>query len=405
MNSIATHSLARASTVPSLTRLIEADADLLSAQLQQLRSRAFPPTAEKQLRKFMAGEAAKLIGISDAYLRLLASEGNIPDAEKNGAGRRLYSLEQIHEIRRYLSANKKGYSPQRTDNEALQVIAVTNFKGGSGKTTTAAHLAQYFALRGYRTLAVDLDPQASLSALFGIQPEFDLGANETMYGAIRYDQYQRPLSDIIRKTYFTGLDIVPGNLELQEFEHDTPRMLSEKSRNREQMFFTRIATSLASVDKDYDVVILDCPPSLGFLTLSALCAARSVVVTIHPQMLDVASMSQFLHMTAGLFNVVENAGGNAEYDFFRYAVTRYEPSDGPQGQIVGLLKSLFGDRVLTNAMVKSAAISDAGITKQTLYEVGRENFTRATYDRAIESLDSMNGEIEMLVKQAWGRKT
>ncbi|EYR79587.1 putative replication protein A [Shinella sp. DD12] len=351
----------------------------------------------------MAGEAAKLIGISDAYLRLLNSEGNIPEAEKNGAGRRLYSLEQIHEIRRYLDSNKKGYSPVRSDSEALQVIAVTNFKGGSGKTTTAAHLAQYFALRGYRTLAVDLDPQASLSALFGLQPEFDLGPNETIYGAIRYDDQQRPLGDIIRKTYFSGLDIVPGNLELQDFEYDTPRILSERTRDRERMFFTRIATALATVGQNYDVVILDCPPSLGYLTLSALCAARSVVVTIHPQMLDVASMSQFLHMTAGLFDVVEQAGGNAEYDFFRYVVTRYEPADGPQGQIVGLLKSLFGDRVLTNAVLKSAAISDAGITKQTLYEVGRENFHRVTYDRAMESLDSVNGEIENLVKQAWGR--
>ena len=61
-------------------------------------------------------------------------------------------------------------------------MAVTNFKGGSGKTTTAAHLAQYFAMRGYRTLALDLDPQASLSALFGLQPEFDLKDNETIYG-------------------------------------------------------------------------------------------------------------------------------------------------------------------------------------------------------------------------------
>ncbi|MCM5688752.1 plasmid partitioning protein RepA [Sinorhizobium meliloti] len=403
MTSIASPLQERASAIPSLTRLIEADADLLSAQLQQLRARAFPPTAEKHLRKFMAGEAAKLIGISDAYLRLLAGEGSIPEAEKNGAGRRLYSLEQIHEIRRYLSTNKKGYSPQRTAGEPLQVMAVTNFKGGSGKTTTAAHLAQYFALRGYRTLAVDLDPQASLSALFGIQPEFDLEPNETIYGAIRYDDQQRPLASIIRKTYFAGLDIVPGNLELQEFEHDTPRILSERGRTREGMFFTRIATALASVEQNYDVVILDCPPSLGYLTLSALCAARSVVVTIHPQMLDVASMSQFLHMTAGLFGVVEKAGGNAEYDFFRYVVTRYEPSDGPQGQIVGLLKSLFADRVLTNAVLKSAAISDAGITKQTLYEVGRENFHRATYDRAIEALDSVNGEIEKLVKQTWGR--
>lgn len=397
------NNMERGRLIPSLTKMIAADADLLSAQLQQLRSRAFPPAAEKQLRKFMSGEAAKLIGISDAYLRLLSLEGTIPEAEKNGAGRRLYTLEQIHEIRRYLGSSKKGYSPARGEQEPLQVIAVTNFKGGSGKTTTSAHLAQYFALRGYRTLAIDLDPQASLSALFGIQPEFDLNPNETLYGAIRYDDRRVPMSAVIRKTYFAGLDIVPGNLELQEFEHDTPRALAQPGRSRESLFFTRVASSIAEVEKDYDIVILDCPPSLGYLTLSALCAARSVLVTIHPQMLDVASMSQFLHMTAGLFDVVERAGGNAQYDFFRYVVTRYEPADGPQGQIVGLLKSLFTDRVLTNAVLKSAAISDAGITKQTLYEVGRENFHRNTYDRAMESLDSVNGEIEELVKEAWGR--
>lgn len=395
---------ARDSAPKSLTRLIEGDADILSAQLQQLRARAFPPSAEKELRKFMAGEAAKLIGISDAYLRTLVLDGVVPEAEKNAAGRRLYSLRQIHDIRDHLGRNKKGYVPRRANADKLQVLAVTNFKGGSGKTTTSAHLAQFFALRGYRILAVDLDPQASLSALFGIQPEFDLEANETIYGAIRYDQQQRPLRDIVRKTYFTGLDIVPGNLELQEFEHETPRALTEKSRSADKMFFTRVATALSSIQADYDIVVLDCPPSLGYLTLSALCAATSVLVTIHPQMLDVASMSQFLHMTAGLFDVVERAGGNAGYDFFRYVLTRYEPNDGSQSQIAGLLKGLFGDRVLTNAMVKSAAISDAGITKQTLYEVGRENFHRQTYDRAIEALDALNGEIEALVSQTWGRK-
>lgn len=388
----------------SLTRLIEADADTLSAQLQHLRARAFPPTAQKQLRKFAPGEAAKLIGISDVYLRTLVNEGVIGEAEKNAAGRRLYSLEQIHSIRSHLSKNKKNYDQHRRTDDRLQVIAVTNFKGGSGKTTTAAHLAQYFALRGYRVLAADLDPQASLSALFGIQPEFDLEPNETLYGAIRYDEAQRPLKSIIKSTYFNGLDIVPGNLELQEFEHETPRALTSSSRSTDKLFFTRVATALKSVDDDYDIVVLDCPPSLGYLTLSALCAATSVLVTIHPQMLDVASMSQFLHMTAGLFDVVERAGGNANYDWFRYVLTRYEPNDGSQSQIAGLLKGLFGDRVLTNSMVKSAAISDAGITKQTLYEVGRENFHRQTYDRAIEALDAVNHEIEELVRDAWGRK-
>ncbi len=133
----------------------------------------------------------------------------------------------MHELRARLAESKPAYSNVRRPGEHLQVIAVTNFKGGSGKTTSAAHLAQYFAMRGYRTLAVDLDPQASLSALFGLQPEFDLRDNETLYGAIRYDEQRRPLSEIIRRTYFAGLDIVPGNLELQEFEHDTPKVLAE----------------------------------------------------------------------------------------------------------------------------------------------------------------------------------
>jgi chromosome partitioning protein len=389
--------------VRSLTRLVEADADLLSAQLKELRLRAFPPSSLKELRKFTSGEAAKLIGVTDAYIRHLSLAGDAPEAEKTVRGRRLFSLEQVHEIRRTLAKTKQSYAPNRRGGEHLQVIAVTNFKGGSGKTTTAAHVAQYFAMKGYRTLAIDLDPQASLSALFGLQPEFDLQENETLYGAIRYDEGRRPLSEIIRKTYFAGLDIVPGNLELQEFEHDTPKVLAERNRGSERMFFSRIASALASVEDQYDVVILDCPPSLGFLTLSALCAARSVLVTIHPQMLDVASMSQFLHMTASLLDVVEQAGGDADYDFFRYVITRFEPTDGPQGQIVGLMRSLFGERVLTTAILKSTAISDAGLTKQTLYEVGRENFVRSTYDRALESLDGAHAEIENLVKEAWGR--
>ena len=353
--------------------------------------------------EFSSGEAAKLIGVTDAYIRHLSLSGEAPDAEKSARGRRQFTLDQIHELRRTLARSKPSYLPERRDAEHLQVIAVTNFKGGSGKTTTAAHLAQYFAMRGYRTLAVDLDPQASLSALFGLQPEFDLKDNETIYGAIRYDEQQRPLGDIIRPTYFAGLDIVPGNLELQEFEHDTPRALAEGRRASDRMFFSRIANALVSVEDRYDVVVLDCPPSLGFLTLSALCAARSVLVTIHPQMLDVASMSQFLQMTASLLDVVEQAGGDADYDFFRYVITRYEPSDGPQGQIVGLMRSLFGERVLTTPVLKSTAISDAGLTKQTLYEIARENFTRSTYDRAIESLDTVHGEIEMLIREAWGR--
>lgn len=395
---------------------IAEDAQALSAQLQAMRERLFAPSSRKTLRTFTSGEAARLVGVSDGYLRQLSLAGEGPAPVVGTGGRRYYSLSDIDALRHYLGeqalakgnvAKARSYVKWRDEarGEHLQIISVTNFKGGSGKTTSAVHLAQYLAMTGHRVLAVDLDPQASLSALFGYQPELDLVGNDTIYGAIRYDDEVRPLKDIIRKTYFHNLDLLPGNLELQEFEHVTPRALAErKGGDAKSLFFARVQNALHTVADDYDVVVIDCPPQLGYLTLSALCASTSVIVTVHPQMLDVASMSQFLFMTSDLLGVVREAGGTLNFDFLRYLVTRFEPNDGPQAQIVGFLRSLFGERVLTSPMVKSTAISDAGLTKQTLYEVGRENFSRGTYDRAIEALESVNAEIEQLIHTAWGRK-
>src|SRR3954447_12806540 len=387
---------------PSITSTIAADGAALSSELNALRKTLFPPVSQKLLRSFSSGEAAKLIGVADGYLRQLSLAGRGPSPETGPNNRRLYTLSQINELRQLLeeSPKSKRYVPHRSGEEHCQVLAVVNFKGGSGKTTTAAHLAQYLALRGYRVLAVDLDPQASLTALHGYQPEFDIDANQTLYAAIRYDEEQRPLSEVLRQTYFPGLDLVPGNLELMDYEHDTPKALSKRST---EPFFGRVATALGSVANAYDVIILDCPPQLGFLTLGALCAATAMIVTVHPQMLDVMSMCQFLLMASELLSVVQDSGADLDYDFLRYVVTRYEPSDGPQTQMVAFMRSLFRGRVLTHTMLKSTAISDAGLSKQTLYEIGRESFTRTTYDRAVEALDNVNGEIEGLIHHAWGR--
>ncbi|MEO4001713.1 plasmid partitioning protein RepA [Mesorhizobium sp. CAU 1732] len=380
--------------------------ELISDKLNMLRLEQYAPDGEKGLRLFSLGEVAEFLGVTQNHIKKLHLEGKGPAPQVSASGRRSYTAEQMLELRQFLDKHGRTdirrYVPRRRAGEELQVVSIVNFKGGSGKTTTAAHLAQFLALTGHRVLAIDLDPQASLSALHGIQPELD--KNPSLFEAIRYDDKRRSIKEIIQPTNFPGLDIVPANLELQEYEYETPLAAINKSSPEGRLFFTRISQALREVEDRYDVVVIDCPPQLGYLTLTALTASTSVLITVHPQMLDVMSMSQFLLMLGGILQSIKGAGARVRLKWFRYLVTRYEPTDGPQSQMVGFMQAMFGKRVLENQMLKSTAVSDAGITKQTLYEVERSQFTRTTYDRAIESLNAVNAEIVSLIHKAWGRK-
>lgn len=381
---------------------IRRNAETLSEALESHMLKVFAPDARKELRRFSAGEAAELLGISTSFLRKLHFDNKVVDVQTSPGGRRHYSAEDLLSIRRTLESTAKSrgaYQRGRRDGDKLQVLSFLNFKGGSGKTTSAIHAAQRLALKGYRVLCVDIDPQASLTTLFGYRPEYDFLNSGTIYDAIQYDD-PVPLADVIQKTFFTGIDLAPGGLMLQEFEHETPQALLN---NTQPAFFARLATSLQDVEQNYDVVIFDCPPQLGYLTMSALCASTGVLITVVPNMLDVASMSQFLQMSADLLDVVSNAGASMEFDFLRFLINRYEPNDGPQQQVLSFLRQLFDEEVMVAPMLKSTAISDAGLTHQTIYEVDRSQFHRSTYDRAVDSLNLVNDEIENMIQKAWGR--
>ena len=378
-------------------------AELLASNLHAQRAAHFPPDAKKVMRSLTSGEAAELLGVDHTYLRKLHREGKITDVETTAGSHRRYTPSTMSG-----KSDKASRPMQRSQalmcrvgarGDELQVISVVNFKGGSGKTTTSAHLAQRLAFKGYRVLAIDLDPQASMSALHGIQPELDLMEGGTLYDAVRYDD-PVPVSEVIRKTYIRGLDLIPGNLELMEFEHETPAAIQ---RGGARAFFARVRDALDSVESDYDVVVIDCPPQLGFLTMSALSASSGVLVTVHPQMLDLMSMSQFLRMTADLLGVIRDAGANLRFDWLRFLPTRYKVGDAPQTEVIAFIRGLFGRSVLTNHMVESTAISDAGLTKQTLYEADKKDFTRQTFDRAIESMNAVNDEIAAIIQSTWGR--
>lgn len=374
----------------------------LELALSNLSMAQFPPDARRSMRKFTSTEVAQLLDVTEAYIRQVAAKEQGPSPEIAN-GRRLYTLEQVLELRMALAANgrKKWMNPRRTGNEQCQIIAVTNFKGGSSKTSTTIHLGHYLALRGYRVLAVDLDPQASLTALHGNLPNFDYRGGDTLYSAIRFED-PIPTRSIIHQTHIAGFDVICAGLELTEFE---TAVALEMRRAGGTGFLLRVSQALEQVADDYDFILMDSAPSLNFLTLSSLTAATGVVIPVPAHMLDVDSTAKFLELAASYMQILDEVGTSAQWDFAKFLVTKFEPNDHPQANMSALMRQVFGEDLLLNSVIKSTAVADALTWKQSLYEVQRARFSAPkTYDRAIESINAANAELESLFWKAWGRE-
>ncbi len=231
----------------------------------------------------------------------------------------------------------------------------------------------------------------------GISPEIEFDGL-TVYDAIRYDD-PVSMADVVVPTYFPGLSIAPSRLMLSEFETE-----SAVHSNPDQPFFTRIRNALSQVEDDFDLVLMDSPPQLGFLTIAGMAAASSLIVPLTPSMLDVSSTAQFLELAGAYMGVIEDAGATLQYDHFKFLITRDEPTDVPSQQLTSFMRALFQDRVMSATALKSTAISDATMLKQSIYEVVRSEMTRATYDRAKGSMDAVGQEVEVMIHQSWGRK-
>lgn len=146
-----------------------------------------------------------------------------------------------------------------------KVMAIANQKGGVGKSTTAINLGAYLAIEGKRVLVVDLDPQSNATSGLGIGPYTD---GQQIYDVLVNEV---PIKEIIIPTSTKGLDIAPSSLRLAGAEVELVSMLSRESRLRK---------SLEQVRSEYDIILIDCPPSLGLLTVNALAAADEVIIPI-----------------------------------------------------------------------------------------------------------------------------
>lgn len=360
------------------------------------------PHRAKRLRLFRTREAAELLGISDSYLRRLALEDpDVPKGTQIGKAQRGFSLEEINAIRCELHARtgdeRYAVGRRREQGDKLQVIALANFKGGAAKTTTAVHLAQYLALHGYRVLLVDLDSQASATSLFGFHPDEDIAEEETLYQYLRGELSE--LGSLVRPTYWPNLDLLPANLGLYRIEFELP---VKQLRVADFRFWRLLERGLATIDNRYDVVICDCPPSLGYLSINAIYAATALLVPAPPSMLDFASTGRFFRMMSDtLRDIAAVEGGPAkQLDFVRILITKYNTTDRNHQRIAAWMLSTFADRLLDERMAITTALDSAGNLKRTLYELEPDS-QRRSQDRGLEFLNRMNAEIERLIVAEW----
>ena len=380
--------------------------DRIASSLREHNRETHPPDAQKVLRPFSMREAGDFLRVNpNSFRRYVKTlEGKMPTGTLVNGNRRYFTAEDIAAIQDFLWQDGKldlRQYPRRQAHESLQAITVFNLKGGVSKTTIATNLGQLLSLRGYRVLLIDLDAQASMTNLFGLQPEMSPDM-PSVYDVIRYDD-PVPVREAIRPTYFPRIDILPASMDVVEFEYETA--LSFRDMARTAPFHTRISAALAEVENDYDLVIFDTPPQMSFAVISALIASTGVLIPLNAAMLDVMSLSTFLSMAGDLMAVVEAQSAEKTFDFLRFLITRYESTDGPQVQMASYLRTMLGDAVMSSALIKSTAINDAANTTQPVLEVEPKDFNRRTYERLVESLTQIADELERDIYHAWGRTT
>ncbi|PRY89432.1 AAA family ATPase [Donghicola tyrosinivorans] len=425
--------------------------DLSRLQAQSLkmqswiRTQTFSPETTKRLRRFSSWEVSELIlGINQSTFRgRLAADLDLPGGEVEPDGRqRWFSLDEINELRRRIKVNKKSLMPPRPAGKRALRAAIANFKGGAGKSTVALHLAHAAALDGYRVLLVDFDPQATLSHSMGLT---DVDEEYTVWGIMARDliretdrmnaavsgaasgtalpQRQIPSSiremglevlrtpDFIKPTSWSTIDIVPScaNAAFVEFASAQYRHL-----NPEWSFFAAVSRYLDSLnDDDYDLIIFDCPPAIGYQSMNAVFAADMLYIPSGPGYWEYDSTTSFIgqlaealeDLAAGFEGTVPGGTMRLPKAFadIRFLMTRYETGNELHRAMYEAFGKVFGEHLTKHPVEMTRAVEQSGRFLSSVYEIDYRDMTRETWRRARASFDRAYEEFRGNVLAAWDK--
>ena len=407
-----------------------------------LIGRGLNEEGRKALRLFSTWEITRyLIPVAQAHFRrVLKQNPDLPQgAWETEGGAKWFTLDEVLRLRAHFAAEgskAKEYLPWRPKGLPAKIVAVANFKGGVGKTSTCAHLAMSAALDGYRVLVVDLDSQGSMTSIFGGKVADEWGTvfplvarhyarhlRASNQGRIERGEPPIPIDDtlaealkltapdLVQKTHWPNIDLIGAQLNLYWAEFQIPVW---RMQGRGWKLWDAISESLAEdgLLDQYDIIFVDTPPALGYLTINGLAAADILLVPLGASFLEFDSTGRFFDMLHSTFSSIEEGENIAaralgrpelsfEWDAVRVLVTRYDGNQ--QAELAGLMQAYLGRTLSPARQGFTALIGQAGEQVAGIYEADYRDFNRDTYIRGRETFDATYAAFKKLLIGTWRR--
>lgn len=373
---------------------IELQSQRVAAIVDQIKDVMLAPQSRKKSPVFGSGDIQNLCDIDKAKLSYRLSLKDLPGGAMIGT-RRVWEL---HEAQQWAQAYRP--SSMRPAGGSAVTVTVANFKGGVAKTTSAVSLAQYLSLHGHKVLLIDLDPQGSATTLFGLIPSAEVENDSTALSLFTGDE--QTIDYAIKKTYWNGIDLVGASPSLFAAEFALP---SRQMKDAGFEFWRVLDYGLDDARAAYDVIVIDTPPALSYVTINSMLAADGIVIPLPPSALDFASSAQFWDLFSDLCQQLYRGRQETKsFEFIDVLLSRVEASDTASTVVRQWIMEAYGDKVLPIEIPKTSVTSTAAAEFGTVYDLPKGSIGSKTYARARDAYDRFGALVEQQIQAVWAKQ-